>query len=690
MLDPEESGEGRKKRMAGNGTELPQNGHSGSATPQPVQPVSSYLRQRIEDRPRPLAVLVGVLIALGWVAAVALFATGTLGYPALDLNDPALLGLVAVVALVPAFALVALGYTLWRAESLHRVTEALAETALRLAEPEVMGQQQVLSVAGAVRREVGGLQGAINKTYEQINEMHGAVTRQLEQIEGATRNAKSHAENIQGNLDKHHKALVDTAEAIDLYSNHISKGLDDQLGALRAATGDLDNTLTSAGEALGKHTSALEETSGRTRHATEASAAEIAAAVAGLSALAEGVLARGKELSASFSEHKDAINEAANELDRQRAWLDVAVKSQDQQLVKAGETLSDRVSYMQKTVSTLAGQIEGALDIASERAGSLGLRFGEHVTEIVNSAEKAAATVGEKSEEAASSVQNVTGEFYSIANRIEASAAEASSRMRVAIAEEQQALTQTLDQASGKMEGAGSKLTGILMSLGATIGETTRALDTAFGDFDKRLERMPQKGGEAADELRKVLDQHADALHAAIDDATKKLRKAGLMDESGTRVAQDFVPVNRLPDMRDDGTYGLDDIITASVNGSNAPRRSKQILEALSARSINLETALQGSAAPELWRQYRAGERKAFSRKLQSLAGKDLMRKVEKTYEEDPAFRTEVDGFVGEFEELLHSAERVDKHRLIADTYLTSDLGRIYLVLAEASGRLSR
>ena len=95
------------------------------------------------------------------------------------------------------------------------------------------------------------------------------------------------------------------------------------------------------------------------------------------------------------------------------------------------------------------------------------------------------------------------------------------------------------------------------------------------------------------------------------------------------------------------------------------------------------------SDSPDLWRRYRAGERNVFGRHLYSKAGQETYQQIERAYESNPDFRNDVDLYVADFEDLLDMLADKDKRGVLIDTLLTADLGRVYLVLAQASGRLS-
>ena len=71
------------------------------------------------------------------------------------------------------------------------------------------------------------------------------------------------------------------------------------------------------------------------------------------------------------------------------------------------------------------------------------------------------------------------------------------------------------------------------------------------------------------------------------------------------------------------------------------------------------------------------------------LAGRELYDRIGQKYRKDGEFRGHVDRFVSSFEELLGAASGRDRDNILVDTYLTSDTGKVYLILGQAIGKLS-
>jgi len=91
----------------------------------------------------------------------------------------------------------------------------------------------------------------------------------------------------------------------------------------------------------------------------------------------------------------------------------------------------------------------------------------------------------------------------------------------------------------------------------------------------------------------------------------------------------------------------------------------------------------------DLWRRYQRGERDVFTRRLYTLKGQQTFDEIKRKYDREPEFRTAVDRYIADFEKLLSDVARTDRDRSVTQSYLTSDTGKVYTMLAHAAGRLS-
>jgi hypothetical protein len=117
-------------------------------------------------------------------------------------------------------------------------------------------------------------------------------------------------------------------------------------------------------------------------------------------------------------------------------------------------------------------------------------------------------------------------------------------------------------------------------------------------------------------------------------------------------------------------------------------REALHVVEKLQALAIDLDRALGDDPAPDLWRRYVNGERSVFTRRLVAMIGREGADRIAERYAADTDFRTHADRYMSEFEGLLDDAAARDRDQVLAETFLTSQTGRLYLLLAAATGRL--
>jgi hypothetical protein len=148
------------------------------------------------------------------------------------------------------------------------------------------------------------------------------------------------------------------------------------------------------------------------------------------------------------------------------------------------------------------------------------------------------------------------------------------------------------------------------------------------------------------------------------------LRRASTDDESAAAKAPS-TPANQRP--------------TEPTNGGGAPTPPAAVSDSFS--SADIARAIDHEAAVELWDRHSRGERNLFTRRLYTLQGQQTFDDIRKRYQRDQEFRSAVDRYVADFEALLNEITKNNKDRAASGAYLTSDTGKVYTMLAHASGR---
>ena len=266
------------------------------------------------------------------------------------------------------------------------------------------------------------------------------------------------------------------------------------------------------------------------------------------------------------------------------------------------------------------------------------------------------------------------------------------------------------------------------MDVDKTVTTTSRSLTAAVDRLHGEIENLPERARESASEVGNVLERQITALAALANIAGKSLATHDFSEpepagesrdepvDTGTasrtmtppapRQASASRPVAR-PPAGGNRPWGISELLAAADESDTRPatsneapaptpsrdgaiaRSSLHIIEALHAISADLDRALEETPSAELWHRYQAGERHVFTRRLYNRSGRALHDAVARKYREDAEFRQDVDRYLSQFERLLQEASSNDRDGLLAETYLGAETGKVYLLLAQASGHIT-
>ena len=129
-------------------------------------------------------------------------------------------------------------------------------------------------------------------------------------------------------------------------------------------------------------------------------------------------------------------------------------------------------------------------------------------------------------------------------------------------------------------------------------------------------------------------------------------------------------------------------VADAGPRPASKQRSPGQVVESLNSLSVDIARAIDHDASVELWERYRRGERDVFTRRLYTLKGQQTFDDIRRKYQSDAEFRTAVDRYCEDFEKLLKDIAKNDRDHALTKTYLSSDTGKVYTMLAHAAGRL--
>ena len=88
------------------------------------------------------------------------------------------------------------------------------------------------------------------------------------------------------------------------------------------------------------------------------------------------------------------------------------------------------------------------------------------------------------------------------------------------------------------------------------------------------------------------------------------------------------------------------------------------------------------------WAAYLKGDRGAFSRRAVKLLDTGDVRAIAQAYENDDTLRDQINRYIHDFEAMLRAVLAQRDSAPIGVTLLSSDMGKLYVALAQAIERL--
>lgn len=114
------------------------------------------------------------------------------------------------------------------------------------------------------------------------------------------------------------------------------------------------------------------------------------------------------------------------------------------------------------------------------------------------------------------------------------------------------------------------------------------------------------------------------------------------------------------------------------------PRRVALLIESLNSTAIDVTKILSNDISDSAWQSYLKGDRGVFTRRAVRLLESGEAREIQRHYDQEPEFRSQVNRYIGDFEAMLRRFLSDGDGNVIAVTLLSSDMGKLYVALAQA------
>lgn len=642
-----------------------------------------------------------------------------------------------------------LGHLAARMTMMIGASEAIAIAAQQFVQPDKAAIRNVETVGSVVRSQMETLNAGIDDALIRLASAEAMIRQHVGAIEQAGAAIETHASGASDRVASERARLMELTETLNSRADEFATAiaekaqanisaladasnatldaetrLDDRLARLEVAAqralqsfDSLSMALDSADENVRDRSGAIEASAMEVKRATEIASkiADAAAETAARNAANVGLFSTKAAEDAKKSADS-AIEAARNEAKRvaeatARAVEDVTKSTRKAVEGAAGE--ADRAASAANLVSEAAMKATSVAHAASEEVKKASEAAQKTAHDAAQLSETASKRVEARNKELADARASLEAENARLEALIEEQRRRAD-RLAETIATQTERLSKLAESQLREQEAA------------ARLAEAQAAIQKQRADETKRNEDAELQRREA-EKRRKADKEHVSAAPAQkSDDANvlelgKKLRE---MESQGKRQREaDPERAARLDELANDISRGRNGRAANGAGANNGDeRRSKHevswseilsktdeaepldlgvenrkddasrtadaidIVAGLQEFTLDLERRLYGEPPPALLERFERGDRNIFANRLLRLNEADVKRRIRGESGRDKPFERSIHGFLQRFETLLEDATTSETADEELEQYLSSPLGRVYLLVGATVG----
>ncbi len=563
--------------------------------------------------------------------------------------------------------------------------------------------------------------------------LKGKVSEALEEFDGHARRIGESASSIIVGLGQRINALQ--AECND-FAQSVREGEADAIGKWEASIQRMRGTLAEALKEMGEiDAAALERTRKRLDSVSDWARQVDASIDKRLASFAEAIEVRQQEHAAREAEEVLAFEKRIAALDSAIAAHQQSQLNQIAALTEHGEKLAGKVGQVtaqmeetaargEKVGSGLAQAIElltvrlknnkevvEATDHAVMELTDSSVRLleliqagAEHSREHLPSAlalaeqrlgnfETRTRELGIMLDDAGTKGQALSGYVISAMENGKAVIGELET-LHGSMAEHENAHAERIEKLRGAVAALGEESDGVSQQV---QGEMTEAVEKLRGALRATLDELGSGHSDAIEELSdRIGSQSAEAIERAIRlraaEAIGELEQAaahasGVGKEAARQLRDQLAKVDELTGNLENRVARARQRAEEQVDNDFA-RRVALISESLNSNSIDISKALSNDVTDTAWAAYLRGDRGIFTRRAVRLLDNSEAREIAEIYDRDPDFREHVSRYIHDFEAMLRTLLSTRDGNALGVTLLSSDMGKLYVALAQAIERL--
>lgn len=213
----------------------------------------------------------------------------------------------------------------------------------------------------------------------------------------------------------------------------------------------------------------------------------------------------------------------------------------------------------------------------------------------------------------------------------------------------------------------------------SAAGEARRLIETAVTEASGALRERAAEALDAA--MKSEIDAQLNAIEAAADRAVTAANGAAdkLMRQLITIMDTSAQVERRIAEAE------------TAINSTDRDTLAKQVVvltDSLKSSAIDITKILSTEVSDAAWDAYLKGDRGVFSRRAIKLIDNSETKEILRRYQDDAGFQRHVNQYIHDFEAMLRALMGTRDGSAMSVILLSSDVGKLYVALAQAIDRL--
>ena len=619
--------------------------------------------------------------------------------------------------------------------SAAKLTEAAQQLVSALADADQKAQMLESASSAAVnnvellRNHLPVVTSAAKDATNQIGNVGNAASAQIQNLIGSLRVMDETIESTSATMSQLAQQTSDTNRKIGTAANEASAVLDSStdnsekrvtamLATLQTAMAQVEHRIGDAAENIGALTDSNGQQLTEQMTTLRQAVTDVSVAADNQDTRLDGMISRLQtSLNQSAQKLAEIDGRAQERLAALAANVGASILDCDVQLNAVESNATDRMAKLAFAISALS---EGSSDLTVNLSANE-----SRAAAVLTHAEQLATTLSNVSRELGGDIpaafEHLQSRFTESNNalallRSESRALESQSStlaerlggLDAVLQAQRSSVDALLDHSGSALAERRDEIVALSSALTETHALIGEVAATAEDQLSGSLRRVADAARDAANSSKAIVEAEladigtrlteqnrmllAGAIDAQLADVGSAVRAAidrniSLSEAATQRVTAQLQSVNEL-------TANLEQRAASAreqfdgIDDEAFARRIALLTESLNSASIDVAKILSNEVTDTAWAAYLKGDRGVFTRRAVRLLDNGEARIIANHYDEEPEFRDHVNRYIHDFESMMRVLLSTRDGNAIGVTLLSSDVGKLYVALAQAIDRL--